>query len=210
MRTVTPISTLAFVALTGAICLAGCGGTSQVDVGATSNEPLPQTTSTGGTQQTTTSRYLEVTVNEVAIHVAGGDTSSDKGSAADKGAAQQTDASSDWTTVVSDPHRLNLLDAQSAEKLIGSGEAPAGKVTEIRLILANDAQLVTSTGAVSVTCPSCTQTGLKIPTEGTVDTSSGGTLHLTLDFDQLHSLTQDASGDWRLDPVVHIARASQE
>ena len=76
-------------------------------------------------------------------------------------------------------------------------------MTQIRLVLAG-ATFVDGTTPTPVACPSCTQTGLKIVTMGKLFVPSGGTLHVTLDFDREHSLSATADG-FRLDPVVKIA-----
>jgi hypothetical protein len=110
-----------------------------------------------------------------------------------------------WITVFSGLTVVDLLAAGSVETFLGSAAVPAGKITQIRLVIA---QATWVDGAVSqpVTCPSCTQSGLKIVTMGKLFVPAGGTLHVTLDFDRDHSLHAEKDG-FRLDPVVKIARA---
>src|SRR5262249_44216426 len=100
-----------------AAILVGCGSGTQVDVFATSAEPLPNTT--GSMSQPpagTITPYLEVTVREVSIHLAGANEGDSKDNGSKGAASPQQDASgSGWTTVVRDPQRLNLLDAHATE-----------------------------------------------------------------------------------------------
>lgn len=195
------------------LSLAGCGGGSgEVKVGMTA-DPLtisdaPSTSTTQPVTTTNTSAQLEVTVSRVDVHVA---ADGEKGSAEDSqsAASGSTGPHSGWTTVMSDPIRLNLYDLTATEKLLGDASVPAGRVTQIRLVLANDITLVSGSTSTPVTCPSCTETGLKIVTEGSVQLAAGETLHVTLDFDSAHSLTVDSTG-YRLDPVIRIARTTHE
>ncbi len=101
---------------------------------------------------------------------------------------------------------VDLLTAGSVETFLGSAPTPAGKVTQIRLIL-SDARFVDGALTAPVSCPSCTQTGLKIITMGKLFVPSGGVLSVTLDFDKEHSLSTTTDG-FHLDPVVKIARVS--
>jgi len=104
----------------------------------------------------------------------------------------------------SGPTRVDLLRAPAVETFLGSAPIPAGKITQIRLVLV-DATWFDGASVTPVACPSCTQTGLKIVTMGKLMAPIGVTLHVTLDFDREHSLHADPNG-LRLDPVVHVAR----
>jgi hypothetical protein len=102
--------------------------------------------------------------------------------------------------------QVDLLQAGSVEAFLGSGPVPAGKVTQIRLVI-SEATWVDGAITKTVVCPSCTKTGLKIVTMGKLFVPVGGILHVTLDFDRDHSLHDDKDG-LRLDPVVKIARTA--
>ncbi len=189
-------------------CEASGGGT--VEVGLTaSGQPLMAATPDldGGiisTDAGVAGPRLILTVQRVDIHIAGGDD--DDFPPGPPGGSPPKDDDGGWVTVFSGVAQVDLLEAGSVEAFLGSGPVPAGKVTQIRLVIS---EAVWLDGAIRkpVTCPSCTKTGLKIVTMGKVVVPVGGTLHVTLDFDRDHSLHDD-KGEFRLDPVVKIARSS--
>ncbi len=185
-----------------AIALAGCGsagGDASVEVGITAQPLQAAAPSSGPDAQ----RHLAITVTEVDVHVAstGGDDATKADSAPGKDASE-----SGWITVFSGKTRVDLFDAASTEARIAAMDVPAGKLTQVRLVL-DGAELVEGTTTTAVACPSCSQWGLKIITEGKVEVTAGGTLHLALDFDQTKSLSQDESG-YRMDPVIKIANSA--
>jgi hypothetical protein len=145
---------------------------------------------------------LLLDVQRVDVHIAGGDDADDGSPPPDGPPSPDDDG---WITVFSGVALVDLLQAGSVETFLGSAAVPAGKVTQIRLVIA-DATWVDGTVTKPVTCSSCTETGLKIVTMGKVSVPSGGTLHITLDFDRDHSLHADKDG-YRLDPVVKVARS---
>jgi hypothetical protein len=148
---------------------------------------------------------LILTVQRVDIHIAGDDDKDDFPPDPPGGSPPKDDEGG-WVTVFSGVAQVDLLQAGSVEAFLGSGPVPAGKVTQIRLVL-SEALWIDGAVSTPVTCPSCTQTGLKIVTMGKLVVPVGGTLHVTLDFDRDHSLHEDKGG-FRLDPVVKIARSS--
>ncbi|MEP7122120.1 MAG: DUF4382 domain-containing protein [Byssovorax sp.] len=188
-----------------AITLAGCGGAggdASVEVGITAQALQAAAPSSGGTG-TTTQRHLVISVAEVNVHVAatkGGDN------AKDSSAPGNDTGGSGWVTVFSGKTDVDLFDAASTEELLGSMTVPAGKITQVRLVLAG-ADLVEGATTTAVACPSCSESGLKIVTEGKAEVAAGDTLHLALDFDQTKSLTQDEAG-YRLAPVIKVATSS--
>ncbi|WP_437680926.1 DUF4382 domain-containing protein [Sorangium sp. So ce131] len=198
-----------------ALAITGCGGgDATVEVGVTA-QPLEVAAPSEpeGTTDTAAQRRLSVTVTEVNVHVAGdgaeAEDDADEGSPADDGEpAEETLADEQgWVTVFSGATKVDLFDAAATEQLLGSGEIPAGKITQVRLVLA-DVELVDGDVTSPVACPSCSESGLKIVTRGAVEVSPGDTLHLTLDFDQAGSLTEEESG-YRLDPVIKIIAAEE-
>jgi hypothetical protein len=166
------------------------------DAGATNNGPAvgPQL-------------FLDVT--RVDVHIAGDDTKDDgkdddpPGIGVPGGVPSHGDTGG-WITVFGGAARVDLLQAGAVETFLGSAPVPAGKVTQIRLVLSG-ASWVDGASVTTVSCPSCTQTGLKIVTMGKLFVPSGGTLHVTLDLDREHSVHVGTDGV-RLDPVVKIVR----
>ncbi len=192
-----------------AMTLAGCnsggggGGEATLEVGITAQAlevtvPSPEGSGSG----TASDRHLAVTVSDVLVHVAahGADHEAKEGSAPEAG-------ESGWFTVFSGKTKVDLLDAITTEALLDSVTVPAGKITQVRIIL-TDAELVEGTKRTAVSCPSCSETGLKIVTEGKVEAAAGDTLHLALDFDQARSLTLE-EGVYRLGPVIKVARVEE-
>ncbi len=162
-------------------------------------QALQSTTPSSGSGATT-ERHLVITVTEVTVHFAA--TRADDEAKADRTSAKDT-GEAGWITVFTGEKKVDLFDATSTEELLASTTIPAGKITQVRLVLAG-AELVDGATTTAVSCPSCSESGLKIITEGKVEVAVGGTLHLALDFDQAKSLTEDEAG-YRLAPVLKIA-----
>jgi hypothetical protein len=187
----------------------GCqtsGGTIEVGVTA-SGQSLTASATDGGTPAAGGPELI-LDITRVDVHVAGNDAPDDDppgtltGGGSPGGSNPHDDGG--WISVFAGAAHVNLLQAGSVETFLGSAAVPAGKVTQIRLVLAG-ATFVDGTTTTPVACPSCTQTGLKIVTMGKLFVPSGGTLHVTLDFDREHSLSATADG-FRLDPVIKIGR----
>ena len=157
----TTLASLIAVSCAGAFAI-GCGSDAEIEA-TFSAQPVDQQSSGSPSGNTAAARYLEITVRELAVHVADSGSDVDE----DHGPAGKEDSSGGgWSTVYEGSTRLNLLDATATEQFVGSNVVPAGKITQLRLILADDATLVDGGERLSVTCPSCTQTGIKIVTSG--------------------------------------------
>jgi len=136
-----------------------------------------------------------VTVQKVRIHTNGGAGDADSGwSEVTKGLPKQFDL-------------LTLTNGVFAD--LGQTSLPAGKYTQVRLVLAdNDAAnplanaVVPSGGsATELQVPSGTQSGLKIDTD--LDVAAGKTTNLVLDFDACKSVVKRGnSGQYNLKPVI--------
>jgi hypothetical protein len=149
--------------------------------------------------------HLMLTVARVDVHVAGEGAPDDDHPGGLAGGSVNGPDDGGWVTVFAGAAHVDLLQVGSVETFLGSGATPSGKVTQIRLVL-SDATWIDGAAAAPVTCPSCSQTGLKIVTMGKLFVPSGGTLHVTLDFDREHSIRVGTDGV-HLDPVIKIARA---
>lgn len=143
-------------------------------------------------------------VVRVDVHVAGDDDGDDPPDPPPPPPPNPPPSEAGWITIFSGAEQIDLLQAGSVETFLASANVPAGKITQIRLVI-EDATWIDGATTLPVQCPSCTQTGLKIVTMGKVVVPSGGTLHVTLDFDRDRSIRTDKDG-YRLDPVVKIAR----
>lgn len=93
---------------------------------------------------------------------------------------------SEWVHVLRDPVRVNLLDWNNGKTfLLGSADVPAGKYTQIRVII--DSAFVGVDGnLLAMDVPSGAQTGLKLGPQFTIN--EGSTYHLIMDFDASRSI----------------------
>jgi hypothetical protein len=169
-----------------AIVVAGCSSSGTIETSVSSSAL------TGAPGRFEGPAHLSVTIREVAVHI---------GSEIDE--QDQTEDAA-WTTVFSGPTRIDLYDTGLVSKMLSSAPAPAGPVTQVRLVLDDDPTLTVDGVALPVSCPSCTETGIKIVTHGALEVPEGGTLFLTLDFDQDASLHTDGHGGYILQPTVRL------
>jgi len=136
-----------------------------------------------------------VSVQKVRIHASGSANDGDAG----------------WSEVTQTPPRrvdlLTLTNGVFAD--LGQTSLPAGKYTQIRLVLAENgstppfANAVVPTGGSEtvLTVPSGGQSGLKVNAD--VDVVAGKTTNLVLDFDACKSVVRRGnSGQFNLQPVI--------
>lgn len=100
-------------------------------------------------------------------------------------------------------HRINLLDLRNGDYMY-MGEPmslPAGKITQIRLVLQESGNAVVVDGVEHpLTTPSAQQSGLKINFNQTL--SPDGIYKIWLDFDAARSVVARGNGDYNLKPVI--------
>lgn len=102
------------------------------------------------------------------------------------------------------PGIYNLMDLTNGkDTLLADAVIPAGKISQLRLILGDNNYIIDSTGQkISLKTPSAQQSGLKVQIH---ETLSGGILYrLTLDFDAARSIVPTGNGDVNLKPVLRI------
>jgi hypothetical protein len=93
---------------------------------------------------------------------------------------------STWITVQDSQQTVNLLDLNNGNTIIfGSNEVPAGKYTQIRIII-DDAYVVIDGQKHQMTVPSGAKTGLKLGPQFTI--TEGSTYKLVVDFDACRSV----------------------
>ena len=176
----------------------GDGSDASVELGITA-QALETTTvpspGTGSGTDTASQKHLVITVNQVKLHVAATGAGEDSGR-------------SGWKMAFSGETKVDLFDATTVEALLGTIDVPAGKITQVRLML-SDAELVDGETRTPVTCSSCSETGLKIILGGKIDVVEGDRLHLSLDVDQALSLTHDETG-YRLAPVIKLVKHDED
>ena len=140
---------------------------------------------------------VNVTIQKVRVHQSSG----------------AADADSGWSEVVLNPaKRVNLFDLTNGVLVeLGQTPLPAGKYTQMRLVLASNdaatplANSLTPTGGseIPLDTPSATQSGLKLSTN--LDVAEGKIADVILDFDACKSVVKRGnSGKYNLSPVVSV------
>lgn len=121
-----------------------------------------------------------------------------------------------WSEVVVSPaKRLNLLDlTNGVMEQLGQASLPAGRYTQLRLVLAENggstplANSVVPTGGteVALDTPSGTQSGLKLNVN--IDVPENQIADVALDFDACKSVVRRGnSGQYNLKPVISVIPA---
>jgi hypothetical protein len=141
---------------------------------------------------------VNVTVEKVRVHQSGGAADGDAG----------------WSEiVVSPPKRVDLLTLQNGVLLeLGQTQLPAGRYTQLRLVLAENgsgasafANSVVPTGGTEtpLTTPSANQSGLKLNTS--IDVAADQIADYVIDFDACKSVVKRGnSGQYNLKPVLRV------
>lgn len=95
---------------------------------------------------------------------------------------------SDWVHVMIEPKRVNLLEWTNGKTLLmGSANIPAGKYTQIRVIV--DSAFIGVNGKVhDLDVPSGMKTGLKLGPQFTIE--EGSTYQMVMDFDAARSIVR--------------------
>jgi hypothetical protein len=127
--------------------------------------------------------YIDVQKVEVNV-------SSDSG--ADKG----------WQTVpLLRPGVYNLLDFRNGiDTVLAAADLPAGKLSQMRLVLGNNNTVVTGGQSYALKTPSAQQSGLKFNIHTTL--TDGIVYRLWIDFDAGRSIVTTGSGAYILKPVI--------
>ena len=134
----------------------------------------------------------------------------------------QSDAASDsdggWSEITLSPARkINLLDLTNGElDFLGETSLPAGRYTQLRLMLAantgaslvsNSVVLSSAPGTqIALRTPSAVQSGLKV-VHG-FDVAAGQRVDLVLDFDACKSVVALGNGGFLLKPVIKVIPAA--
>jgi hypothetical protein len=185
-----------------ALSLASCGAAGHIDVAVSSNAgPIPDARGAISHLYVVVHRVDVREKNENAINVTMSRT--DRPEPADE-ATDPGESEAIWFTVFQGATRLDLLNMASAPAFLAGLDLPPGEIDQVRLVLAADAQMIIGAELVTVNCPSCTESGIKITIPNGVELRSGDSLDLTLDFTR----TLDADHE-RLDPVIRAYATHQ-
>jgi hypothetical protein len=113
---------------------------------------------------------------------------------------------SEWVTVTGEPVTVDLLKWTNGNKLlIGSAEVPAGKYTQIRIII-DEAEVGVDGKVFPLDVPSGAKTGLKFGPQFTIE--EGSSYDLICDFDASRSIVvtgskKDPKG-YKLKPHIRV------
>ncbi len=186
---------LATTTILAAAALVACGG------GASTPAPVPTPGPAMGTLKASLTDApacgfdeVNITVNKVRVH--------------QSATAGDTDAG--WTEIAVPATPINLLNlTNGVMATLGTVALPAGKYTQIRLVLdANTgngmANNVVPTGGTkqSLDTPSGQQSGLKL--NGQFDVLAGQQADILIDFDACKSVLTKGNGKYALKPVVKM------
>jgi hypothetical protein len=107
-----------------------------------------------------------------------------------------------WKEVSITPGVYNLLEFRNGmDTLLGSIELPAGKISQIRLVLGSNNSLKEGTNTYNLETPSGQQSGLKLNVQA--ELTEGITYKLWIDFDAARSVVKAGnSGKYLLKPVI--------
>jgi hypothetical protein len=137
---------------------------------------------------------VNVTVSKVRVHQSGNADTAD----------------GNWHEITLNPARkINLLNLTNGVlENLGQTSLPAGRYTQMRLVLANpdplsNSVVPTATGTeTALVTPSGLTSGIKL--NGNFEVAEGATTDLTLDFDACKSIVTRGNGTYGLKPVISI------
>jgi hypothetical protein len=137
--------------------------------------------------------YQEVNIDlqEVKVHV--GDNDEEAG----------------WRSLPVKEGIYNLLDLTNGlDTLLGEIELPAGKISQVRLVLGDNNTVKVNGDVFELATPSAQQSGLKLQVHQTL--SAGVTYRVLLDFDVARSIVTTGNGGYILKPVIRAITEAQD
>jgi hypothetical protein len=114
-----------------------------------------------------------------------------------------TDASeNNWQTLnITRTGVYNLLNFKNGlDTLLGTIQLPAGRISQLRLVLGPNNSVVINGVSYPLTTPSAQQSGLKLAINA--DLVAGVDYRLWIDFDAARSIVQTGAGSYILKPVI--------
>lgn len=111
------------------------------------------------------------------------------------------------TASLARPGVYNLLELSNGlDTLLADLDLPAGRLSQIRLILGNNNQVVVAGDTLPLQTPSAQQSGLKLSVQ--YDLVADVDYIYTLDFDAGRSIVQQGNGSYLLKPVIRVITES--
>ena len=116
---------------------------------------------------------------------------------------------SGWTSLDVEKGVYDILTLTNGlDTLLGSSELPAGKLSQVRLILGSNNSIKINDQLIALSTPSAQQSGLKLQVNA--ELQEGVTYRLLLDFDAARSIVKaGASGKYNLKPVIRTILQAQ-
>ncbi len=204
-RRLTRRFTLVSGSAIAAAALVACGGGGGSS-GSSTPAPTPPTSTMGTLAVGLTDApacgfdAVNVTVNKVRVNTS----------------SSASDTEGGWSEVVLSPARkINLLNLTNGiVEQLGQTSLPAGKYTQVRLVLdaktgnamANSVVPTGGTAEVALETPSGVTSGIKLT--GDIDVVAGQRSELVLDFDACKSVVTRGNGKYALKPVIKILPAA--
>lgn len=112
-----------------------------------------------------------------------------------------SEGNSGWTTLDVESGVYNILELTNGlDTLLATAELPAGRISQIRLILGDNNSVKVNGETKPLSTPSAQQSGLKLNLQA--DLTEGITYTITLDFDAARSIVRRGNGTYSLKPVI--------
>ncbi|MCB0395947.1 MAG: DUF4382 domain-containing protein [Flavobacteriales bacterium] len=110
----------------------------------------------------------------------------------------------EWIELPTESGKYDLLELQNGidTPLVDVSNLPAGKITQLRMILGSNNELDINGTLTPMKVPSGSQTGIKVV--GKMELDPNQTLVVRLDFDAGASVVDQGSGEYHLKPVIKV------
>ena len=135
-----------------------------------------------------------IDIKEILVHTSGSAGQNDKG----------------WITLQNiNAGVYDLLELTGGlDTLLASNELPAGKISQIRIVLGSNNSVVINGATKALDTPSAMQSGLKLQVHTTL--TEGITYEILLDFDAARSIVSAGNGKYNLKPVIRTIVEAQD
>lgn len=137
--------------------------------------------------------HVYVDVKQVEIHYSNDNTNSN--------------ASDSWTSLATSAGVYDLLALQNgvAAVLVNNTQLPAGRVSQMRLLLGTNNSVVLKSDHSShpLTIPSSYTSGLKLNLTASIPANNGSVI-ITLDFNAAASVSVNGAGEYMMNPVIKV------
>ena len=113
----------------------------------------------------------------------------------------ESESSEGWKSLEVEKGIYNLLELTNGnDTLLAFAELPAGKISQIRLILGENNSMQIDGSEVPLATPSAQQSGLKLNVHA--ELKEGVTYKFLMDFDVARSIVKKGNDDYSLKPVI--------